>query len=128
MYYKYRIRRKSGGLFVWCRKLQNKVPSLSPPPPPKNRFEVSIYGKGNFELLLSTMKSHKRVFFGHIYPHRFIVYTIFIIFVPGFLALKSLEAVQAEVMLVIMVVIATSMVVIATQVLNHNIVLLLIIS
>ena len=73
-----------------------------------NPFEVRICGKGNFKLVLSTIKSHKRILFGHVYPNCFIVYAIFIVFVPGFLAVKSLKAVQAEVLLVSMATIATS--------------------
>ena len=47
----------------------------------KNRFEDNIYGKGNFELVSSTMESYKGIIF--------IVYTIFIVFVSQFLAVES---------------------------------------
>ena len=73
----------------------------------KNRFKVSIGGKGNFELL-SAMESYKGILFRHVYLNHFIVYTVVIVFVPGFLAVKSLEAVQAEVLLVFMAIIPTS--------------------
>ena len=72
----------------------------------KNCFKVRIYGKGNFELVLSAMESHKKILFGYVYPNHFIVYTIFIVFVPGCLAVKSLEEVQAEVLLLFMATIA----------------------
>ena len=41
----------------------------------ENSFEVSIYCKGNFKLVLSTMKFHKRILFRHIYPKWSIVHT-----------------------------------------------------
>ena len=66
----------------------------------QNHFKVNIYGKGNFELVLSTMEPHKEILFRHVYPHHFIVYAIFIVFVSGCLTVESLEAVQAEVLLV----------------------------
>ena len=66
----------------------------------KNRFEVSVYDKGNFEPVLSTMEPHKRILFRHVYPNCFIVCTIFEMFVSGLFAVESLEAVQAEVLLV----------------------------
>ena len=74
----------------------------------ENRFEVRIYGKGNFELVLSTVESHKRILFRHVYPNRFIVYTIFRVFVSGCLAVQSLKAVQAKVLSVPIATIATS--------------------
>ena len=46
----------------------------------ENRFKVSLYGKGNFNPVLSTMESYKGILFRHVYPDRFIVYTI----KPGF--------------------------------------------
>ena len=53
------------------------------------------------------------------------VWTILEMLVPGCFAVKSLEAVQAEVLLVVMLTITTSEQ--STQVLDHGLVLLLII-
>ena len=64
----------------------------------KNHFKVRIYGKGNFKLVSPTMKSHKIILFKNVYPDCFIVYTIFIVSVPGCFAVESLEAVQEEVL------------------------------
>ena len=56
--------------------------------------------KEHFELVLPTMESHKRILFRHVYPHCFLIYAIFEVLVPELFAVESLEAVQAEVLLV----------------------------
>ena len=56
----------------------------------ENRFKVGIDIKGNLELVLPTMESHERILFKQVYPNHFIVYAIFIVFVPVCLAVKSL--------------------------------------
>ena len=73
----------------------------------KNCFEISVYDKGNFELVLSALKPHEKILVWHVYPNRFIVYTIFKVLVPG-LSLESLEAVQTEVIFVLMLTINAS--------------------
>ena len=42
-----------------------------------NHFEFNVYDKVNFQLVLSTMESHKRILFRDVYPNYFIVCTIF---------------------------------------------------
>ena len=74
----------------------------------KNCFEISIYFKGNFELVLPIMESHKIILFRHVYPNCFMVCTIFEVLAPGCLAVKSLKAVQAEVLSGSIAAIATS--------------------
>ena len=61
----------------------------------------------NSELVLPTMESHEGILFRHVCPHCFMVYAIFEVLVPGCFAVKSLEAVQAEVLLVPITTIAT---------------------
>ena len=73
----------------------------------ENCFKVSINGKGNFKLVLFTVKSHKRILFSHVYLDRFIVYAIFTVFVSGYLAVKSLKAVQVKVLFVPITTVAT---------------------
>ena len=50
------------------------------------------------ELVLPMMEPHKEILFGHVYSHRFMVYTKFEVLVSGCFTVKSLEAVQAEVL------------------------------
>ena len=73
----------------------------------KNCFEVCIYNKGNFKLVLSTMKPHKKILLRHVYPNCFDVYAIFEMFVSGLLTVKSLEVAQEEVLFVSIATIAT---------------------
>ena len=55
------------------------------------------------------MKSYEGILLGHVDPHCFVVYTTFKVFVPGVLfAGKSLETVQAKVLLLAMFTIITS--------------------
>ena len=72
----------------------------------KNCFKVSIDDEWNSELVLPTMESHEGILFKQVDPHSFVVYTIFKVLVPGHFTLKSLEAVQAEVVFVLVLAIA----------------------
>ena len=73
----------------------------------ENHFKVSIDDEGNLELVLLTVESHEGILFENVYPHRFMVCTIFEVLVFGFLTLKSLETVQAEVVFVLVLAVAT---------------------
>ena len=70
-------------------------------------FKVDINDKGNSELVLPMIKSHKGIWFRHVYPHHFVVHAIFEVLVPGHFAVESLKAVQAEVQLVSIATVAT---------------------
>ena len=50
---------------------------------------------------------HEGIWFVHVYPHCFMVSPIFEVLVPGCFAVKSLEAVQAEVLLVLVLTVVT---------------------
>ena len=66
----------------------------------KNGFEVSIDDEGNFELIVPTMKFHKKMLCRHFDTYHFIVYAVFKVFAPSHFAVKSLETVSAEVVFV----------------------------
>ena len=63
-----------------------------------NDFKVDVDDEGNLEWVLPTMEFHRGIFFRHIYPYHFVVYAISEVLVPGPFTVKSLEAVQAEVL------------------------------
>ena len=50
--------------------------------------------KGTLNSYCSLRNLRKKMLFRHVYPNHFIVYATFIVFVSGFLAVKSLETVQ----------------------------------
>ena len=62
---------------------------------------------GTLNWILPTMKFHEGILFRHVHPHCFVVYAIFEVLVPGCPTVKSLEAVQAEVLSFLMITIAT---------------------
>ena len=64
----------------------------------ENCLEVSVDDERNLELVLPTMESHERIWFGHVDLHHFVVSAIFEVFVPGLFTVESLEVVQAEVL------------------------------
>ena len=47
------------------------------------------------------MESHEGIWFGHVYPNQFIVSALFEVLVSGCFTVKSLKAVQAEVLLML---------------------------
>ena len=98
-----KIWRECGGRFTWCMELQDHngliLQAL------KSCFKISIDNKWN---VLPTMESHEGIWFVPVYPHCFIVHTIFQMLVPGRFAVESLEAVQEEVLLAVILTVATS--------------------
>ena len=90
----------------------------------ENHFKVGTDDEGDLEIVLLTVESHKGICFRHIYPHHFVVCTISEVLVPGPFAGKSLEIVQTEVLLVVMLAVTTSEQ--STQILDCGIVPLLI--
>ena len=74
----------------------------------ENDFKIGINYEGNFELVLPTVKSHEGIFLGHVCPHCFIVYAIFEVLISGLFALKSLEAVQGEEVVFVLVLTVTA--------------------
>ena len=73
----------------------------------ENHFEVNIDTEETLKLVLPTMKSHEGILFNHVYPHHFVVYAIFEVLVPGLFPVESLKAVQAEVLLAVILTITT---------------------
>ena len=67
-----------------------------------------VFIERNIELILPSMESHARILFRHAYPNCFLVYTISEVLVPELFAVESLEAVQAEIMFVLVLTAITS--------------------
>ena len=74
----------------------------------KNRFEIGINNEGNLALVLPSMEPQKGICFGHVYSHCCVVFAIFKMLVRGHFTVKSLVAVQAAVLLVLVLAVAAS--------------------
>ena len=81
-------------------------------------FEVSI---NDLELVLLMMKLHSGSCFGHGYSHCLVVLAIAIMFIHGSFTMKSLQAVHAEMLLVLVLAITAHEQ--STQVLNCSVML-----
>ena len=69
----------------------------------KNHSEIDVDDNWNLELVFPTMESHKG--FRHVHSHSFMVFAIFEVLLPGCFTLKYLEAVQTEVVFVLVLIV-----------------------
>ena len=94
-----KIWRECDSWFPWCGEFQDRVR------PRSLTFEGSLWNQCRWWMEpwtgLSTMESHEGIWFGYVYPNHFIVSALFEVLVSGCFTVKSLKAVQAEVLLML---------------------------